>query len=118
MVQHKRQDELFHEAKDAQVRVAANLVQNQLLFAIEKRKLPDTRERFRHERLGEVEPLLAADNIFYAPMANFRCGEGRLIGISIKHFWNTSLRFLLNLTRKKIAAGVQSNLNIAGKGLR
>src|SRR5690349_15279846 len=90
VVQHKRQDELFNETEDAQIRVAANLIQNQLLFAIEKPELLDARQRLRHERPGEVEPLLAADDVFYAPMANFRCGEGGLIRISIEHFWNTS----------------------------
>jgi hypothetical protein len=47
--------------------MASDLIQGPLLRRCKKGKLLYLRQRFRHERLSEIEPLLAADNIFHSP---------------------------------------------------
>src|SRR5205085_7640113 len=92
VVQHERQYELFDKTEDAEIGVASDLIQRPPLFAVEKRKLLDARERFRHEMSVEVEPFFSPDNVFNAPVNDFCRRERRLVGISVKHVWEHLLQ--------------------------
>ena len=47
--------------------MAPDLIQSPLFRPGEKRKLLYLSQRLGHERLAEIEPLLAADNVFHSP---------------------------------------------------
>jgi hypothetical protein len=85
MIHRERQDELFHQAEHGQVLMAANLVQDFFLFIRQKAEPVDLRQRLRHKRLGEIQPLVAADNIFNAPVDAFRSLQHSSIAVIIIH---------------------------------
>lgn len=60
MVQNERQDELFDEAEDAQIGVAADLVESTLLLRGQEGKRLHPGQRLGQERLREVEALFYA----------------------------------------------------------
>src|SRR6185295_16238832 len=85
MVNYVGKNELFHQSEHRQVLIPANLIQSSLLVRRKKRKLLYLSQRLRHERLGEIEPLLAADNIFHSPADPLRRLKRALIAIIVFH---------------------------------
>src|ERR1051325_4607459 len=85
VIDDERQNELFHQSKDAQIRVAPDLIQQQLLFIVQKRESLHAREALRHERLRKIEPLSATDNVLNAPANRFRRCQSRLICVTMIH---------------------------------
>src|SRR5215510_3555478 len=83
VVEHERQDELLYEAEDVQIAEAADLVEGQLLALAQERQWLDARERLRHERLREVEPLVPADQILDAPFDSLRRLQRPLVRVSV-----------------------------------
>src|SRR5262245_40998144 len=67
VVNHVGKNEFLDEAKHGQIFMAADLIQSPLLGLCEKGKLLGLRQRRRHERLSEIEPFLASNNVFHSP---------------------------------------------------
>ena len=68
VVEHERQDELLHEAEHVQVAVAADLVEGQLLLAASGTRAARPAPATRAGTAGEVEPLVAADQVLDPPV--------------------------------------------------
>ncbi len=92
LVEHEGKDELLHQAERHEIAVAADLVEAELLFGREKSEPAHAREALGHERLGEVQPLVAADDVLDAPAdllgAGERVFEGEVhghSGLSLEH---------------------------------
>src|SRR6185369_7024329 len=79
VVQHERQNELFDDAEGAEIAVAANLIEQELLVAAQKIQRIHSRERVRHEWPGEIEALFAANNVFDSPVRFYRSCQSFLI---------------------------------------
>jgi hypothetical protein len=79
VVQHERQDEFFDQAERVEITIAANLVEKDLLLVAQKLDRIHSRERVRHEGPGEIEALVAADNVFDSPVRFYRSRQRFLI---------------------------------------
>ncbi len=99
VVDDVRQDEFFHQAEHGEILMAANLIQRPLFFWGKKRQLPYLRQRFRHERLGKIQPLVPADNIFDTPADPLRCLKRALIAVIVLHD-HPPLDFFLHLSMR------------------
>src|SRR5215471_20978048 len=67
LVEHERQDKLFNEPKNAEVRVASDLVEHELLIAVKKCERLNAGESFRHKRFREIQPFTTSDDVLDAP---------------------------------------------------
>src|SRR5215475_6367709 len=85
MVNDVGKNEFLDEAKHGQIFMAADLIQSPLLGLCEKGKLLGLRQRRRHERLSEIEPFLASDNVFYSPADPLGGFERSLVTVIILH---------------------------------
>src|SRR5215471_16997098 len=81
VIEHEGQNELFDKTEGAEVIEAANLIQLQLFGRRQEAEFLYPRERFRHEGLGEAESLVAADDVFQAPVRFLRSGQRFLIAV-------------------------------------
>ena len=75
MVHHVGENKFLDQAKHSQVLMAPDLIQSPLLGRRKKGNLLYLRQRFRHERLGEIEPLVSADDVFHSPADPLGCFE-------------------------------------------
>src|SRR5215468_12434041 len=82
VIEHEGQDELFDQPEGAEVVEAADLIQLQLFGWRQEAEFLHPRERFRHEWLGESEPLVAANDVFEAPVRLLRSGQRFLIAVT------------------------------------
>lgn len=67
MVQDKGKDEFLDQQEHRQVGVRADLIEQQTVARPEKLDARATRQGVRQETTGEVEGLIAADQILHAP---------------------------------------------------
>ncbi len=81
VVEHEGQDELLDEAEHVEVAVAADLVERQPLAGPQEVEPLDAGERLRQERLREVEPLVAADQVLDPPVDPLRRCQCRLVRV-------------------------------------
>src|SRR5262245_6167252 len=86
MIDYEGENEFLNEAENAQIRIASNLIERALLILVEKGQRLHSGEGFRHKRFGKIEPFVAADDVFNAPMNSVRCCQSRLKRISVVHF--------------------------------
>ncbi|MCG3161789.1 MAG: hypothetical protein JMDDDDMK_03003 [Acidobacteria bacterium] len=82
VIQHERQDELFHQTEDAQVSGASYLIERALFVCAQKAQRLHARQRFRHKRFREIEPLVVADDVFDAPVDLLGVGQRRSIRVA------------------------------------
>src|SRR6185436_201678 len=86
VIEHEGQNELLDHTESVEITVAANLIEQSLLPGAEKIQRLYPRQRLRHERFSEVEPLVATDNVFDSPVCLYGGGQSFLIVvISGKH---------------------------------
>src|SRR5262245_54803599 len=85
VVNHVGKNEFLDEAKHGQIFMAADLIQSPLLGLCEKGKLLGLHQRRRHERLSEIEPFLASNNIVYSPADPLGGFERPLVTVIILH---------------------------------
>src|SRR5205823_2314511 len=83
LIEHERQDELLDEAEEIEIAVAANLIEQELLARIEGGDAGDARERLGKEGFGEVELLVAADEILHLPVDLERIIERRFVAVAV-----------------------------------
>src|SRR6185503_2021314 len=67
VIEHEGQNELLDQPENAQIGVSSDLVEQPLLVFRKKVERRNACETLRHERTGEVQCLLAADEIFDPP---------------------------------------------------
>ena len=65
--------------------MAADLIQDPFLVAGQKAQSIHLGKRLRHERLGEIQALVGADDVFDAPVDPFRCCQRVLITVVVLH---------------------------------
>src|SRR5262249_19336029 len=80
-IHNERENEFFDHTENAQVRMAADLVQLEAFERRQEVELLGPRKGLRHEWPAEVEPLAAADDVFNLPVNLGRGFERPLIGI-------------------------------------
>ena len=68
VVQHERKNEFFDQTERVEIAVSANLIEEHLLVIAQEFDRIHTRERVGHERFGEIEALVAADDVFDSPV--------------------------------------------------
>src|SRR5687768_5322580 len=86
VVENEGQNELLDEAEGVEIAVATNLIEHDLLLFVKKIERFNSRERLGHERFGEIQALVAADNVFNSPVRLYRCCQSFLIVvISCEH---------------------------------
>ena len=74
VVEQERQNELLDQAEEIEIAVAADLVEQQLV-ARRQVESGGARQGVRHERLVEVETLVAADDVLDLPVDALRGRE-------------------------------------------
>src|SRR4029450_5375113 len=82
MIHYVRENKLLDKTEHGEILVPPNLVQSQLFFRGEKRKLLHLGQGLRHERFTEVELLVATNDVVHFPANSLRGCEGRLGVIS------------------------------------
>ncbi len=115
VVDDVRQDEFFHQTEHGEILMAADLIQSPLFFRGKKRQLPYLRQRLRHERLGKIQPLVAADNIFDTPADPLRCLKRALIAVIVFHDQPPLDFFLHSRCRLKPNSAKRANAESFGK---
>src|SRR5262249_25530811 len=83
MVEHEGQDELLDQAEDAEIGMAADLVQRALLGGRGKAGLPAARQALGHDRPREVEPLAVAHDVLDPPADLLRGGEHGIVAVVV-----------------------------------
>ena len=81
VIEHERQNELLDDAERVEISVAANLVEQDLLFRVEKSQRLHPGQRLGHERFCEIEAFVAADDVFNAPVGPHRRPQSFLVGV-------------------------------------
>src|SRR3954451_6507846 len=79
VIEHERQNELFDHAESVEIAEAANLIEQNLVLCVEKIQRLYPRQRLGHERFGEIETFVAADNVFNSPVRLYRRRQSFLI---------------------------------------
>ena len=85
MVEDEGEDELLDQAEDAEVGVPPDLVERPPPVRRQECELFHPRQRLGHQRFGEVEPLVAADEVFDAPVDLLGRSQGCLIRVFLIH---------------------------------
>src|SRR6185437_605382 len=68
VIEHERQNKLLDDAESVEIAEAAYLIEQDFFLDAEKFERLYARQRFGHERLGEIEALVAADDVFDSPV--------------------------------------------------
>src|SRR5262245_10144682 len=79
MIENEGKNELFHQAKDIEIRISSNLIELEAFGRRQELQSGSSRQRFRHERQFKIERFVGTDDIFHAPVDFFRCCQGSLI---------------------------------------
>jgi hypothetical protein len=79
MIHHVGENELFHQTEHGEILMPPDLIQSPLFLRRKKRKLLHLGQRLGHERFGEVELLVTANDIVYFPADPLGGFERRLV---------------------------------------
>src|SRR5262249_57645873 len=77
--------------------MAADLIQSPLLGLCEKGKSLGLRQRLWHERLSEIEPFLASNNVVYSPADPLGGFERSLVSVIVLHGQSSFCFFVVGL---------------------
>ena len=81
VIHREGKNEFFHQTEHGEILMAADLIENPLLFGRKKTEPFHLGQRLRHERLGEIQPLLSADDVLDPPVDPLGCFERPLISV-------------------------------------
>src|SRR5215470_14864238 len=79
VIEHEGQNELLDHPESVEIAETANLIEQYLLRCAEKIERLYPRQRLGHERFGEIEAFVAADNVFNSPVHLYRRRQSFLI---------------------------------------